>query len=62
MEDWNIHAHFSFALAYDEDISHIFFECIKSVACWKHTSIWTSLLSIVDPTLSFASTVYLYSV
>lgn len=43
---------------HDKDIYHLFFACTKSVACWQHTGLWSSVLPSLDPSTDFSLNVF----
>jgi len=42
----------------NEDISHLFFECGKSISCWQRTGMWNAILQIVQPSASCVENVF----
>jgi hypothetical protein len=42
----------------DEDSTHLFFICIKSVFCWQRTALWNLLMNVFDPAASFPTNVF----
>jgi len=47
-------------VVHDEYSFHLFFECDKSVACWQHTDIWSSIFPLIDHTANFGSVVFAF--
>jgi len=41
-----------------EDIAHIFFLSSKSVLCWQHTGLWSTLMIVLYLDASFSINVF----